>query len=174
MRPVPSLPGGAAARLPRSVSSMVAAAVLTALAIVLAVLVVREFMRPYPGDEVLLEIPTGPLALFAAASMLVRHQMVRLLLVAGAVGAMSAAGFYLAPVSIGFIYNSTYVVSAALGWMTFIMMVAGYVVAWSESGFALKTAILAAVGGGVAGIFAAGFIFYILLVITLILHPLTF
>jgi hypothetical protein len=53
-------------------------------------------------------------------------------------------------------------------------MVAGFVAAWRESGIAAKWALLAAVGGGIAGIVAAGYIFYMVLVIALIIHPLTF
>jgi len=152
---------------------MVAAAVLTALAIVLAVLVVREYMRPYPGSEVLLGVPTIPVALFAAGAMLVRHQMVRLFLVAGAVGAMAVSGFFAAQVSIGFLYNAAYVVPAALGWMTLIVMVAGFVAAWRESGFALEWALLAAAGGGVAGMCIAGVILWVFIVISLLMRPLT-
>jgi hypothetical protein len=174
MVPVPPLHNGAAPRLPLSVPSIVAAAVLAALGIVVATLAVRELLQPNPGDEVLLEVPTAPLAVFAAASMLVRQQVVRLVLVAGAIGALAAAGVYVTPVSIGFMYNSAYVLPAALGWMILILMVAGFVAAWRESGIAPKWALLAAVGGGIAGIFAAGCIFYMVLVIALIIHPLTF
>lgn len=153
---------------------MVAVVVLTALAIVMAVLLVREYMRPYPSTAVLLEVPAIPAALLAAVAMLVRHQMARLVLVAGAVGVMAAAGLYAAPVSIGFIYDATYEVPAALGWMTFIVMIAAFVAAWRESGLALQWAVLAAVGGGVAGACVAWGIFFVLVLISFLMHPWTF
>ncbi len=153
--------------------AIVAAAVLTALAAAQVALVVREYMHPQPGDEVLLEVPSIVLALLAAGAMLVRLQMLRLLLVAGAIGGFAVTAVIDAQVSIGFVYHSAYVAAAALGWMTLILMLAGFVAAWRESGFALMWAVLAAVGGGVAGMIVVSAIVYAVIVIALLMHPLT-
>ena len=153
---------------------MLVAAVLIALAAVHAVLVVSEYMQPRLADEVPLEVPTIVLALLAAGAMLVRPQMLRLLLVAGAIGGFAPAAVIDGQVLIGFVHNSAYVAAAAVGWMTLILMLTGFLAAWRESGLALMWAVLAAVGGGVAGMFVVSGIVYAVIVIALLMHPLMF
>src|SRR5436853_6388081 len=104
--------------------------------------------------------------------MLIRLQMLRLLLVAGAIGGFAIAAVIDAQVSSGFVYHSAYVAAAALGWMTLILMLAGFVAARRESGFALMWAVLAAVGGGVAGMLVAPAIVSAVVASPLLMRPL--
>jgi hypothetical protein len=172
--PVPAPATGVAAKRTRSFSSYVEAALLLAVGLGVAGVIIELLRAGVDVRSGIVLVGGAPLlAVVGAIGLLLAHQMLRLAVIAAALGGMVVM-LVVAPLELAFIYDRTYLFASVLESLLPALLIAAFAAAWHESGLQTMWTLLMLAAGGVSGLMVTGFLFWLFLVVALLIHPLTF
>jgi hypothetical protein len=168
--PAPSA-AAAAARRTRSPGTYVGTAALLGAGLAVAGTVIELAVGGVDvGSGIVLVVGAPLLAMVASVGLFLSHRAFRLVVIAAAIGGMAVL-MVVAALPIVFIQYSTYLLAALLVWLLVILMLVAVATAWRESGLRARTALLMLGVGGVGGLAVTAAVFWLLILIALVIHP---